>query len=111
MENEKLRGNNDIILLSLLARGDLYGYELSRQIAELSGGDCTMMKTTLYSAIGRLERLGLVSSYRGNTSEGRAHTYFSLTERGRAYYAQQCTQWNEAVRIMRCFLNDGDKGT
>lgn len=110
MENEKLRGNNDIILLSLLATGDSYGYALSQRIAERSGGAYTMKGTTLYSAISRLERLGLVCSYRGSTSEGRVRTYLSLTERGREYFAQQCTQWNETVRIMRCFLNDGDQG-
>lgn len=111
MENEKLRGNSDIMILSILSRGDSYGYEISKRIVRLSGGAYSMKETTLYSALSRLERLGLVSSYGGTETMGRVRTYLTLTERGREYFSEQCRQWNEAAQVMGCFIGDGNEGT
>ena len=55
--SDVIRGYSDTILLSLLAEGDSYGYQLSRSIRERSGGASVMMETTLYSAFARLDRL------------------------------------------------------
>lgn len=108
MENEKLRGSNDIIILSILSRGDSYGYDISKKITELSGGAYGIRETTLYSALDRLERLGLVDSYAGAETMGRPRTYLRLTDRGRDYFAEQVRQWREAAEIMRCFIDDQD---
>lgn len=106
MENEKLRGSNDIIILSVLSRGDSYGYEISKQISELSGGAYGIKETTLYSALDRLERLGLVETYTGTETMGRPRTYLRITGRGRDHFAEQVRQWREAAEVMRCFIND-----
>ena len=47
--SDVIRGYCDTILLSLLAQGDSYGYELSRAIRERSGGAYVMKETTLYA--------------------------------------------------------------
>ena len=60
--SDVIRGYCDTILLSLLAQGDSYGYELSRTIRERSGGDYVMKETTLYSAFARLEKRGFIAS-------------------------------------------------
>ena len=49
-----MRGYNDSIILSLLAEGDSYGYEISRSIQERTGNAYSMRETTLYSAFNRL---------------------------------------------------------
>ena len=76
-------GYSDTILLSLLAEGDSYGYQLSRSIRERSGGAYVMKETTLYSAFARLEKNGFIASYQGQESRGRPRTYYTITAPGR----------------------------
>ena len=45
-----MRGYNDLMILALLKNGDSYGYEISRQIKEISEEKYVMKETTLYSA-------------------------------------------------------------
>ena len=71
--SDVIRGYCDTILLSLLAQGDSYGYELSRAIRERSGGAYVMKETTLYSAFARLEKRGFIASYQGQESRGAPH--------------------------------------
>lgn len=111
MENELLRENSDLILLSILSRGDACGYELSRELSRLSGGAYGLREITLYAALARLERQGLLSDYAGPESGGRSRTFFALTERGRESLLERRRQWTEAVNVMRCFIHDDEGRT
>ena len=68
--SDVIRGYSDTILLSLLAEGDSYGYQLSRSIRERSGGAYQMKETTLYSAFARLEKNGFYRLLPGGRKPG-----------------------------------------
>lgn len=104
MSNESLRGNNDVIILSILFSADSYGYEISKKIAEKSESKYIIKEATLYSALNRLERLGYIISYGGNESNGSPRTYYKVTQVGEHYYLNKKREWNESVEIMNCFL-------
>ena len=101
--SDVIRGYCDTILLSLLAQGDSYGYELSRTIRERSGGDYVMKETTLYSAFARLEKRGFIASYQGQESRGRPRTYYTITAPGREYLREKLEEWRETEALMDCF--------
>jgi Predicted transcriptional regulators len=101
--SDVLRGYNDTILLHILADGDSYGYELSKEIAQRSGDIYIIKETTLYSAIARLEKNGHVSSYIGEKTYGKQRTYYTITEIGRQYYKEKCAEWHETKQLMKNF--------
>lgn len=104
MNNENLRGYNDIIILSILSSADSYGYEISRKISEKSGFKYIIKEATMYSALNRLEKLGLISSYSGKESNGSPRTYYKITQCGEQYYFNKRQEWLEVVEIMNDFL-------
>ncbi|WP_252250682.1 helix-turn-helix transcriptional regulator [Clostridium sp. ZBS13] len=63
MDREILKGFLDILLLSLLKNNDMYGYELSKTIKELSNNKLSVGEGTLYPALKRLEEKKYIDSY------------------------------------------------
>lgn len=103
----KYLGSNDLLLLTLLAAGDSYGYKLSRRIRELSQDKYFLKETTLYAALNRLEREGSVTSYAGTETNGKERTYFSITPQGRQQLSQLLEDWRETVEIAERFIEEG----
>lgn len=108
--SDVIRGYCDTILLCLLARGDSYGYELSRAIREASGGAYAMKETTLYSAFARLEKRGAIASYQGRESLGRPRTYYTITAPGREYLAEKLEEWRETKVLIDRFVKITEEG-
>lgn len=106
ISSDILRGYNDLFILSCLLDGDSYGYEISKQITNLSGGMHTIKETTLYSAFNRLEKNGYIVSYYGEETFGRRRTYYHLTNAGLAYYMKKCTEWTETKTLVSHFIKE-----
>ncbi len=105
LSSDVMRGYNDVIVLSVLAEGDSYGYEISRCIAERSGGRYPIKETTLYSTFARLERSGYISSYVGTETFGRQRTYYTITDCGRQYLSDKCEEWQLAKEVIDSFID------
>ena len=104
ISSDVIRGYNDTIILSLLLEQPSYGYEISKRIRELSGGDYIIKETTLYSAFNRLEQNGYTESFYGNETSGKRRTYYRITEKGRVYYQEKCDDWRLIKKIMEPFI-------
>lgn len=81
MDQEMMKGSIDLILLSLIAQRDLYGYEIVKVLKELSNDTYEMSEGTLYAALKRLEKKGWVESYWQEGESGR-RKYYRLTDEG-----------------------------
>ena len=94
ISSDIIRGYNDTMILYLLLNKPSYGYEISKQIKELSGEKYVIKETTLYSAFTRMEKNGYVESFsdQDNTA-GKRRTYYRITELGRQYYREKCEEW------------------
>ncbi len=77
-----LRGYTDAIILRQLAQGDSYGYQISKNVTALSGGEFEMKEATLYTAFRRLETGGMIRSYWGDEQSGARRRYYSITNTG-----------------------------
>lgn len=82
MDKEMMKGSIDLLLLSLIAQRDAYGYEMTKALKELSDGAYEMSEGTLYPALKRLERKLWVSSYWRETEVGR-RKYYKMTDSGK----------------------------
>ena len=105
LSSDVMRGYNDTIILHILMERDSYGYEISRQIEKRSGGKYNMKETTLYSAVTRMEKRGLISAYHGKESFGRPRTYYTITDLGRQYYQEKCTEWAITRQVVDQFTH------
>jgi PadR family transcriptional regulator PadR len=88
------------ILLSVLAEGESYGYEIIQRIQDLSGGTLVWNDGTLYPVLHRLEDEGLVTAAWRLSDEGRRRKYYRLAEAGHAALAEEKRQWLRVDHIL-----------
>jgi len=95
MDRELLKGSIEILLLSLLAQNDCYGYEITKKLRILSDDAYHMNEGTLYPALKRLEKKECVTSYWSQQSDGGRRKYYSITENGRTILAEKLKNWQQ----------------
>ncbi len=103
--SDVMRGYNDLMILSLLAQEDSYGYEISKKIRKKSDDTYIMKETTLYSAFTRLEKTGCIESYSGTETNGKQRTYYRITDAGRALFQQKCGEWSLVKTVVDKFIH------
>jgi DNA-binding PadR family transcriptional regulator len=102
--SDLLRGHADTMILRLLTESDRYGYEIVKLIAERSCGEYELKEATMYSSVRRLETDGDITWYWGDESQGGRRKYFRITEKGRATYAHNKSNWEYAKRVLDTLL-------
>ncbi|SDN39604.1 DNA-binding transcriptional regulator, PadR family [Actinomyces ruminicola] len=100
---DAIRGYIDLIVLALLHDRPSYAYELAKTIAEVAQGQYAIKQTTLYSALKRLESMGLVSSFADTSESGKPRTYYRLTEAGAARMNDKLTEWEDTKTLVDRF--------
>ena len=88
-----LRGYTDTIILAQLEQEDSYGYVISKNVQEMSGGELQLKEATLYTTFRRLETAGLIESYWGSENAGARRRYYHLTDAGRRLYEENREDW------------------
>ena len=81
------------LLLSILAGGESYGYEIIQKVRELSGGQIEWSDGMLYPVLHRLERDGLIISEWREADTGRERKYYSLNSHGNKALQAEREQW------------------
>ena len=92
MPSDLLRGHLDRLLLAVLADAPGHGYELSRRLTVRSGAQLEVPEGSLYPALHRLERGGLVASA-WSDGEGRRRRVYRLTAAGRREVPRSRAEW------------------
>ena len=98
ISSDVIRGYNDTMILYLLWEQPSYGYEISKQIKSLSEEKYIIKETTLYSAFTRMEKNGYVESFSSDENGGKRRTYYRITDAGRQYYKEKCSEWHLTSR-------------
>ena len=101
-----LRGYTDAVILRRLDGGDSYGYQISKEVANISGGRLELKEATLYTAFRRLEGAGFIRSYWGNEMIGARRRYYSLTEEGRKKLSEEVKAWDETREVLNRLLEE-----
>ena len=90
-----LRGYTDTIILAQLIDGDNYGYIISKNVQEITGGELQLKEATLYTTFRRLESAGMIESYWGDEHAGARRRYYHLTDEGRRLYEENMDDWRK----------------
>jgi PadR family transcriptional regulator PadR len=94
-ESQLLKGVAPVVVLEILSRGPMYGYELGEAIARRSQDILTLGKGTLYPLLYNLEAKKLVAAEWQDAETGRRRRYYAITDRGREELAKQKEQLRE----------------
>jgi len=94
-ESQLLKGIAPVVVLEILSRGPMYGYELSAAIEQRSSDILTLGKGTLYPLLYNLEAKKLVKGRWENAQTGRKRRYYSITSKGKEELAKQKAQLKE----------------
>lgn len=101
MNKEVMKGSIDILLLSLIEREDLYGYEIARRLKEKSNDLYSMGEGTLYPGLQRLEKQKLVKSYWGDSETGGRRKYYRITEEGKRELSVKLNDWEILSNLIK----------
>ena len=93
LPRELVAASAEPLVLSLLARGESYGYEIIRQIAERSEQQLQWTDGMLYPVLHRLEQKKLIKSRWVTTENGRKRKYYALTKSATDVLAKHHEQW------------------
>lgn len=81
------------MVLSILARGESYGYAIIQRVRELSGGKMEWTDGMLYPVLHRLERRKLIRSRWATSETGRKRKYYRLTRKGVNALQRSQSEW------------------
>ena len=94
-ERELLKGVAPVVVLEVLSRGAMYGYELSEAIAKRSSNILTLGRGTLYPLLYNLEAKGLVRGKWQESETGRKRRYYAITGAGKELLARRKQEWEQ----------------
>ncbi len=92
-ERELLKGLAPVVVLEILSRGAMYGWELSEAIAQRSENILTLGRGTLYPLLYNLEAKKLVTAEWVEKPNQRKRRYYSITSRGKEQLVGKKEQW------------------
>ena len=104
-DDKLLEGNLDTVLLSVLAAGASYGYQILVEAERRTGGRLRVRENALYPALHRLERQGLLDA-EWRTEQARRRRYYRLTERGQQELSRRRARWREFAAAMDAALGE-----
>ena len=92
ISKELAKGSNALLVMSVLARQDMYGYQIIKTVEAASENVFSMNEGTLYPILHALEKEQLLEAY-WCEAEGRKRKYYRITEKGKKQFAEKKAEW------------------
>lgn len=99
-----LSGSTTLLVLSLLAAGDKYGYEMIAELEARSDHTFTLKEGTLYPILHGLEKEGAVQAYEKAAPTGRTRKYYHITRKGLRLLDEKKEEWVEFTQTVNAIL-------
>ena len=100
-----LQGTLDMLVLKALQLEPMHGWGITERIEQWSEHVLQLGQGTLYPALYRLERQGLIRSDWRTTANNRRARYYSLTRSGRRQLGDELVQWRRMSRAVNLVLD------
>jgi DNA-binding PadR family transcriptional regulator len=105
LRGEALKGHLDLILLATLCSGAAHGYAVIEELNRRSGGTFELPEGTVYPALHRLERNGLLES-RWSEESGRRRRVYAVTADGREALKRHREEWRRFSEGVNAVLQE-----
>lgn len=90
---ELVAASTEPLILSILLRGESYGYAIAERVKALSKGELQWTEGMLYPVLHRMEHQGWLKSRWGKSENGRKRRYYILTAKGKKSLAKRQQEW------------------
>ncbi|MAM72112.1 MAG: PadR family transcriptional regulator [Gammaproteobacteria bacterium] len=98
-----MSGVPELLVLRLLSREEMYGYQIVRGIRQATGESIILAEGVIYPTLHGLEKKGYLSA-RSRTVEGRSRVYYHITAKGKKRFAAISKQWNKITASVNACL-------
>ena len=103
MKADTLNGQLDPLVLATVAEDPAHGYSILQRLKLRSGGAFDLAEGTIYPALHRLERDGLLTST-WSTDSGRRRRVYSVTRAGAASLEVRRREWKQFSRAIEAVM-------
>ena len=90
-----IAGSSTLLVLSLLEKEDMYGYQMITELSRRSNDTFQMKEGTLYPILHALEKGKYLSSYQQEAPTGRVRKYYHVTRRGLELLSEKKAEWEQ----------------
>lgn len=103
--SELVKGTLKTIVLKLLSEHkEMYGYEITQKVKDITGGKIQITEGALYPSLHALENDGLLSTETMNIGK-RVRKYYSLTKKGRSSAEEKISELSDFLNTMKFLLD------
>jgi PadR family transcriptional regulator PadR len=102
------QGTLDLLILKVLAAEPLHGYAVAQRLQHISRDAVHVQQGSLYPALHRLERRGLLAAEWKTSDTGREAKFYRLTRRGRAALDREIESWRRLTDAVRLILQSAE---
>ena len=99
-----IAGSSTLLVLSLLEKEDMYGYQMITELSRRSNDTFQMKEGTLYPVLHSLERDKLVTAREQETPSGRKRRYYHITAAGLRALEEKREQWTAYSKAVTAIL-------
>ena len=103
-QTDVLRGSVELLILKTLSLEPMHGWGISQRVQQISDGVLEVNQGSLYPALQRLEKAGLITSERGVTDNNRRARYYRPTAAGRRALGQELESWRRFAAGLEAVL-------
>ena len=103
-QTDALRGSLDLLVLKTLSLTPMHGWGISQRVQQTSEGVLEVNQGSLYPALQRLEKDGLITSEWGTTDNNRRARYYRLTAAGRRALGAELESWRQFAAGLEAVL-------
>ena len=105
-KTDLLQGTLDLLILRTLSWGPAHGYGIASWIERITDDALRVEEGSLYPALHRLERKGLIEATWGLSENNRKAKFYELTEAGRSELSARTAGWQKLVQVVDKALTD-----
>jgi len=91
------QGTLDLLILRTLSLGQQHGWAISERVQQLSSDALRIQQGSLYPALHRLERRGLIKAHWGTTENNRRAKYYERSKKGRERLEMEKEAWAKLI--------------
>ena len=105
--NSIIVGTLDMLILRLLNACPAYGYSVAQRVQRISRGSITLSSGSLYPALHRLQKAGMLNAKWQDTATGRKAKIYKITRSGRRQLKIEMQDWWDLSRAVALVLQPG----
>ncbi|MCC5909472.1 MAG: helix-turn-helix transcriptional regulator [Clostridiaceae bacterium] len=93
IDKDLMKGSTTMLILNLLSNGDMYGYQMVKELEKRSDNTFTLKEGTMYPILHFLESEAIVEAYWDEGASSRKRKYYHITSKGKKLLKEKKKEW------------------